>query len=85
MVDATTPGSGPAPYNALAEAKELLRTVRAGALGTLIPGQALPFVSLVNVGTAPDGSPILLVSRLAAHTRHLNADPGSRCFSRKLA
>jgi heme iron utilization protein len=75
MVDATTPGLGPAPYDALAEAKELLRTVRAGALGTLIPAQALPFVSLVNVATAPDGSPILLVSRLAAHTRHLDADP----------
>ena len=31
--------------------------------------------SLVNVATAPDGSPILLLSRLAAHTRHLASDP----------
>ncbi|MGH6820603.1 MAG: HugZ family protein, partial [Methylocella sp.] len=34
-----------------------------------------PFASLVNVATAPDGSPILLLSRLAAHTRHLASDP----------
>ncbi len=39
--------------------------------------QATPFrlQSLVNVATAPDGSPILLLSRLAAHTRHLASDP----------
>ncbi len=39
--------------------------------------QGTPFRSqvLVNVATAPDGSPILLLSRLAAHTRHLAADP----------
>jgi heme iron utilization protein len=63
------------PFDALALAKELLRSVRAGALATLVPGQASPFVSLVNVATAPDASPILLMSRLAAHTRHLEADP----------
>ena len=63
------------PFDALALAKELLRSVRAGALATLVPGQASPFVSLVNVATAPDASPILLLSELAAHTRHLAADP----------
>jgi putative heme iron utilization protein len=52
-----------------------LRSVRAGALATLVPGNAFPFASLVNVATAPDGSPILLLSRLAAHTRHLASDP----------
>jgi heme iron utilization protein len=62
-------------YDALAQAKELLRSVRAGALATLVPGNAFPFASLVNVATAPDGSPILLLSRLAAHTRHLASDP----------
>jgi putative heme iron utilization protein len=69
MTDATT------GYDALAQAKELLRTVRAGALATLVPGNGFPFASLVNVATAPDGSPILLLSRLAAHTRHLASDP----------
>lgn len=73
MTDAPT--GGPQVYNALAQAKELLRSVRAGALATLVPGKAFPFASLVNVATAPDGSPILLLSRLAAHTRHLASDP----------
>ncbi|MGQ0446514.1 MAG: HugZ family pyridoxamine 5'-phosphate oxidase [Beijerinckiaceae bacterium] len=73
MTDGMT-GDPPA-YNALAQAKELLRSVRAGALATLVPEIAFPFASLVNVATAPDGSPILLLSRLAAHTRHLASDP----------
>jgi putative heme iron utilization protein len=62
------------PYDPLAEAKELLRSVRVGALATSTPEQT-PFASLVTVATAPDGSPILLVSRLAKHTQHLEADP----------
>lgn len=62
------------PYDALAHAKELLRSIRAGALATLAPPRNAPFASLVNVATAPDGSPILLLSKLAAHTRHLEAD-----------
>ena len=69
MTDATT--GDPPVYNALAQAKELLRSVRAGALATLVPGNAFPFASLVNVATTPDGSPILLLSHLAVHTRHL--------------
>src|ERR1700724_2495407 len=75
MTDATTGDPDPSAYDALAQAKELLRSVRAGALATLVPGNAFPFASLANVATAPDGSPILLVSRLAAHTRHLASDP----------
>ncbi len=75
VTDATTGGPDPSVYDALAHAKELLRSVRAGALATLVPGNAFPFASLVNVATAPDGSPILLLSRLAAHTRHLASDP----------
>jgi putative heme iron utilization protein len=62
------------PYDPLVEAKELLRSVRAGALATSTQ-EHTPFASLVTVATMPDGSPILLVSRLAAHTRHLEADP----------
>jgi heme iron utilization protein len=75
MTDATASGPDPSAYDALAQAKELLRSVRAGALATLVPGNAFPFASLVNVATTPDASPILLVSRLAAHTRHLASDP----------
>ena len=75
MTDATTGDPDPSAYDALAQGKELLRSVRAGALATLVPGNAFPFASLVNVATAPDGSPILLLSCLAAHTRHLASDP----------
>ena len=63
----------PASYDPLAEAKRLLRTARAGALATLTSNGG-PFASLVNVATTPDGSPILLMSRLAAHTRQLEHD-----------
>ncbi len=75
MQSASAPASeaAPAPYDALAEAKRLLRTVRAGALATL-SSDGSPFASLVNVATTADGSPILLMSRLAAHTRQLERD-----------
>jgi putative heme iron utilization protein len=61
-------------YDALGEAKRLLRAIRAGALATL-DGQGFPFATLVNVATAHDGAPILLMSKLAAHTRNLEARP----------
>lgn len=62
-------------YDARAEAKRLLRSIRAGALATLSPKG--PFASLVSVATLPDGSPLVVLSRLAAHTGHLETDP--RC------
>ncbi len=61
-------------FDPIAEAKLLLRSTRAAALATLAAPSGDPFASLVNVATAPDGSPILLLSRLAAHTRHLDTD-----------
>ena len=64
----------PDGYDGKAEAKQLLRTVRAGALATLTP-TGFPFSSLVNVATDPSGAPILLMSQLSGHTRHLDADP----------
>lgn len=56
-------------------AKLLLRTVRAGALATVDAGSGFPFASLVTVATDLDGSPLLLMSRLAAHTANLDRDP----------
>ena len=56
-----------------AEAKRLLRATRAGALATLA-GSGDPFASLVTVATNPDGAPLILVSQLSAHTRHLDRD-----------
>jgi heme iron utilization protein len=55
-------------------AKKLLREARSGALATLMRGSGDPYCSLVNVASAPDGSPLLLLSRLALHTRNLLAD-----------
>jgi putative heme iron utilization protein len=56
-------------------ARKLLREARSGALSTLIPGSGDPYGSLVNVATAADGAPLLLLSRLAIHTKNLLADP----------
>ncbi len=64
-----------AKFDPVAEAKLLLRTTRSAALATLVPHSGQPFATLVNVASAPDGSPILLLSELAAHRRHLAADP----------
>src|SRR6195952_45268 len=55
-------------------ARSLLRRSRQGALATLAPGSGDPYCSLVNVASHPDGSPILLISRLALHTRNILAD-----------
>lgn len=60
-------------YDAAGEAKRLLRSIRSAALATLTEGY--PFASLVNIAAFYDGSPILLLSQLAGHTRHLAADP----------
>ena len=54
--------------------RSLLRRSRQGALATLMAGSGDPYCSLVNVASHPDGSPILLISRLAVHTRNLLAD-----------
>jgi len=54
--------------------KSLLRRSRQGALATLMPGSGDPYCSLVNVASHPDGSPVLLISRLALHTKNLLAD-----------
>lgn len=55
-------------------AKSLLRRSRQGALATLMPGSGDPYCSLVNLASHPDGSPILLISRLAVHTKNILAD-----------
>jgi heme iron utilization protein len=64
-----------ADFNPTAAAKKLLREGRTGALATLMPGAGDPYCSLVNVATAADGAPLLLISRLAVHTKNVLADP----------
>jgi heme oxygenase (biliverdin-IX-beta and delta-forming) len=55
-------------------ARSLLRRSRQGALATLMAASGDPYCSLVNVASHADGSPILLISRLALHTRNIIAD-----------
>ncbi len=61
-------------FDPVRSAKRLLREARTGALATLMPGGA-PYASLVTVATLPDGTPVLLLSRLARHTANILADP----------
>lgn len=71
-----TPENAPQPADFVPRdwAKGLLRTIRAGALSTLDRNTSYPFASLVNVSTDSDGSPVILVSRLATHTANLEHD-----------
>ena len=55
-------------------AKKLLRQARSGALASLQAGAGDPYCSLVNVATAIDGSPLLLLSQLALHTKNILTD-----------
>jgi hypothetical protein len=57
------------------EARCLLRGAASATLATQQGGQ--PFASLVTPAAAPDLSPLLWLSTLSEHTRHLKAEP--RC------
>jgi putative heme iron utilization protein len=57
------------------EARRLVRGASSAMLATSAEG--MPFASLVTPATAPDLSPLLLLSSLSEHTRHLKAEP--RC------
>ena len=65
----------PPEFDPKQAAKKLLREGRSGALATLMRGSADPYCSLVNVATAANGAPLLLLSRLAVHTKNIFADP----------
>ena len=56
-------------------ARCLLRAARSATLATQFAGH--PFASLVTPAVTPDGTVLLLLSGLSAHTSHLRADP--RC------
>ena len=58
-------------------ARALIRRCRQGTLATVETGrrQGWPYASLVTVAFAMDGSPLLLLSTLADHTRNLLAEP----------
>src|SRR5258705_7382065 len=61
-------------FEAVRLTRSLLRRSRKGALATLMADSGDPYCSLVNVASHADGSPILLISRLALHTRNILGD-----------
>jgi heme iron utilization protein len=63
-----------ADFDATRQARSLLRRCRQGALATLMAGSGDPYCSLVNLASDADGSPILLISRLARHTQNIQRD-----------
>lgn len=67
----------PTTDEAIRMVKTMLRTSRHGALATLDPNTGWPIATRVGVSSDFDGAPVLLISRLAAHTPALLADP--RC------
>src|ERR1700742_1440296 len=64
----------PPDFDPKALGKSLLRGIRAGPLATLDRNTGHPFASLVNVATAADGSPVILVSQLSTHTANIEID-----------
>jgi heme iron utilization protein len=62
-----------APFSPVVAARRVLRLAVTGALATLDKDGG-PFSSLVNVATTYAGEPILLLSKLAVHTRNLDRD-----------
>src|SRR5262245_55075235 len=61
-------------FNPSSTAKSLLRRSRQGALATLMVNGGDPYCSLVNVAASPDDAALLLISRLAVHTKNILAD-----------
>ena len=62
---------------AVALARRLIRTARHGVIATLDPKSGRPIATRVGLATDAAGTPVILVSALAAHTPALRADP--RC------
>ena len=60
-----------------AQAQRLLREASHAALAVLEPGSGHPLVSRVALARDADGTPIILISALSAHTAALRAD--ARC------
>ena len=67
--------SDPETFSPVATVRRLMREARTAALATLQRRSGHPFGSLTTVACEPDGTPILLLSTMAAHSRNLAADP----------
>lgn len=60
-------------FNPVFCTRELLRSLRFGALATL-QADGTPFTSLVNIASGIDGTPLTLISELAVHTKNIARD-----------
>ena len=67
------PGISPVKETA-ALARTMVRAALKGSLGTLLQPSGHPYASLLLTATEPDGSPVLLISKLALHTKNLAVD-----------
>lgn len=56
-------------------ARYLMRGTGVASLATLEAGSGSPYASMITVATETDGSPLFLISKLAVHTRNIEADP----------
>ena len=59
----------------VAAVQSLMFRRRFAALGTIEPPENHPYASLIAVAPDADGAPVFLISKLAWHTRNLEADP----------
>lgn len=67
--------ASPGPLSAAgAIARVLVRQAWNATLATLVAEGGHPYGSLVAIATEPDGTPLLLLSGLAVHTRNIKAD-----------
>ena len=56
-------------------ARYLMHGAGVACLATLEPGTGSPYASMITVAVETGGAPVFLISRLAWHTRNLEADP----------
>lgn len=56
------------------QARSMVRAALKGALATVHKVSGHPYASLVLTATDADGTPVLLISKLAVHTQNLDAD-----------
>ncbi|MBM3518662.1 MAG: DUF2470 domain-containing protein [Alphaproteobacteria bacterium] len=70
-MQSTAPGAGPEAR----WVRDLMRAAATATLATRRKADGWPFASLVQVAADHDGSPLLLLSALAEHTRNLEAEP----------
>lgn len=61
-------------FDPAGQAKSLVRAATRASLATIDKSSGHPFASLVLIATAPDNTPVLLLSALAMHAQNLAAD-----------